>query len=194
MHSVIISDTGMRSSIIPLLVFLSPTQALKLPPGVLLGRRTASLLAAASLTTVLDGSHLGATGVSRRASARLSDYAKDTLNAAGVSVAPEKAAKQVEVQEVNAAEKKLQQLLAKAVSDKESMLGVKFEAEDIAELEIILRNKYCGKQGLFGSMEGGSCEENIISAGYCGDSKRASSSAGCNDGNGRKMLPSIIGG
>ena len=74
---------------------------------------------------------------------------------------------------------KLQALLADKVAQQEKLLGFKFEAADIKETEEILRNKYCGKAGLFSSMDGGGCEENVIEAAFCGDGTRASNSAGC---------------
>ena len=80
---------------------------------------------------------------------------------------------------MNGAEQKLQQLLRENVAKKEAALGFKFEPEDVAEVETILRNKYCGKAGLFGSMEGGTCAENVITAAYCSTDDRFSNSAGC---------------
>lgn len=124
--------------------------------------------------------------------------------------------------EPNEAEKKLQQLVAEAVAQKEKDLGFKFDKDDIAETEKILRNKcalialavkvppalclsvvclpllaflpkselmrlrarsssyrYCGKAGLFSSMEGGTCREDVITAAYCSNDPRFSSSNGC---------------
>ena len=46
-------------------------------------------------------------------------------------------------------------------------------------IEEMMRNKYCGKGGLFYSMEGGSCAENVVTAVYCSADKRFSSTSGC---------------
>ena len=56
--------------------------------------------------------------------------------------------------EPNDAELKLQERLIESVIKQEKMLGFKLEAEDMIELEKVLRNKYCGKSGLYGSMQG----------------------------------------
>ena len=84
---------------------------------------------------------------------------------------------------MNAAELKLQELIAERVAQQEKALGFKFEPDDVAEVEKILRNKYCGKAGLFGAMQGGTCEENVVTAAYCpGQGARDnfySASAGC---------------
>ena len=85
---------------------------------------------------------------------------------------------------MNQAEQKLQDMLAEKVAAQEKELGFKFEAEDIAGIEEILRNKYCGKSGLFGAMEGGTCEDNVVAAAYCPDTgsgaaKQFSGSSGC---------------
>lgn len=85
---------------------------------------------------------------------------------------------------MNAAEVRLQDMVVIKVAEQEKSLGFKFEPEDVAEVETILRNKYCGKSGLFGAMEGGMCEENVLRAAYCptfgsGASKFSSGAAGC---------------
>ena len=81
---------------------------------------------------------------------------------------------------MNAAEELLQEKVAQRVAAQEKELGFKFEPEDVAEVETILRNKYCGKAGLYGQMEGGSCAEVVIEAAYCTKADgRMSSSAGC---------------
>ena len=80
---------------------------------------------------------------------------------------------------MNAAETKLQVLLKERVASQEKSLGFKFEPDDIAEVEKILRNKYCGKAGLFGAMEGGTCQENVMEAVYCSSDSRFSNTAGC---------------
>ena len=81
---------------------------------------------------------------------------------------------------MNQAEQKLQEILASRVAEQEKALGFKFERDDITQIEELLRNKYCGKAGLFGAMEGGTCTENVITAAYCsGDQTYRSSSAGC---------------
>ena len=76
----------------------------------------------------------------------------------------------------------MQDLLAEKVAAQEKSLGFKFEPDDIKEIETVLRNKYCGKGGLFSSMEGGTCTEVAISAAYCpsgATSRTISGSAGC---------------
>ena len=79
----------------------------------------------------------------------------------------------------NPAEQKLQEMLKIRVAEQEKSLGFKFEPEDVAEVEKILRNKYCGKAGLYGSMQGGTCAENTIDAAFCTTKPGVSSSAGC---------------
>ena len=97
-----------------------------------------------------------ARGVSRRA--LLSNMAI----AAGVSCIPAYAA-----EELNEAEQKLQVILAKKVKEREAALGFTLEAEDIREVENILRNKYCGPYGAFSGEPGGSCAEAPLPGGTC---------------------------
>jgi len=138
--------------------------------------------------------------VPQQASARLSDYAKGQLESVGVGVASEKAAQLAPAVVQNPAEIKFQQILAKAVVDREKMLGFELEKEDIAEVETILRNKYCGKQGLYSSMEGGTCTENVITSAYCPDYRTIvnglnTPSPGCPSFvPQKKLLPSILTG
>lgn len=66
------------------------------------------------------------------------------------------------------------EVLAKTVKEKEATLGFTLEAADIADLEQILRAKYCGKTGLYANMEGGMCREGAITA-TCFDAGSASS-------------------
>ena len=75
----------------------------------------------------------------------------------------------------NLAESKLRQVLAKAVADQEKTLGFALDENDIAELEDILRNKYCGKSGLYSNMEGGSCADAKPAPAYCSDTTWRSS-------------------
>ena len=90
------------------------------------------------------------------------------------------------------AELRLQELLKKTVAEKEAALGFKFDASDTKDLETILRNKYCGKSGLFSSMPGGACEDNVIAAAYCSsDGRFSSSSAACDEELGLKRTPGI---
>ena len=84
---------------------------------------------------------------------------------------------------LNAAELRLQELLRESVAQKEKATGFTFDTDDIAEVEKILRNKYCGKAGLFGAMEGGTCAENAYDmAMYCSKDPRFSSAIGCSVG------------
>ena len=119
--------------------------------------------------------------------ARLTEYSAGALN---IDMEKKEVPK-VEVS-LNKAELKLRDLVAKSVAEKEKSLGFKFEAEDISEIENILRNKYCGKSGLYSGMEGGTCQEVVISAGYCGSDPRFTSSAGCEED--KKPLPTEGGG
>jgi hypothetical protein len=98
------------------------------------------------------------------------------------------------VAELNQAEQKLAAILAKSVRQKEKLVGFEFGPEEVAEIEKILRNKYCGKSGLFGSMEGGTCRENEISGAFCSSDERFSSSAGCDGVAPRKAMPSVVEG
>ena len=85
--------------------------------------------------------------------------ASKLLDAAGISIKePVRDAGAGETS-LNEAERKLAEVLAKTVKEKEVTLGFTLEAEDIADLEQILRSKYCGKQGVFSSLPGGSCQD-----------------------------------
>ena len=59
----------------------------------------------------------------------------------------------------NLAEEKLAAILVKKVKEREEQLGFKLDADDIREVENILRNKYCGPQGAFSGEPGGTCAE-----------------------------------
>lgn len=123
------------------------------------------------------------------ASARVTAYANQVLN---IDMERKTDAPAAAETPLNAAEKKLQEILARTIAEKEKSLGFKFEPDDIAEVETILRNKYCGKAGLFSSMEGGTCKEVVVTAAYCSNDERfSSSSPGC-DENAKKMLPSVV--
>lgn len=102
---------------------------------------------------------------------------REALQAAAVAfVAPPMAAS------ANMAENKLQDLLDEKIKSQEASLGITFDANDKKELETILRNKYCGKAGLYSAMEGGTCRENYDIAVYCpsgGQSMMTSGAAGC---------------
>lgn len=63
----------------------------------------------------------------------------------------------VAFEELSLAEQKLAEVLAKSVADKEKSLGFTLEPEDISDIEEILRNKYCGPQGLTSGYVGGAC-------------------------------------
>jgi len=79
----------------------------------------------------------------------------------------------------NLAERKLQALVQDRVAQQEKALGFEFEREDVLEVEKILRNKYCGKGGLYGALEGGTCAENPGEAVFCSSDPRFSSTSGC---------------
>ena len=93
--------------------------------------------------------------------------------------------------EMNPAEKRLQMLVAEKVASQEKELGFKFDDADVAETEKILRNKYCGKAGLFSSMEGGTCREDVIQAAFCTNDARISSMSGCDAELGIKREPGL---
>ena len=57
----------------------------------------------------------------------------------------------------NLAEEKLAAILSKKVAEREATFGFKLDAEDIKEIENVLRNKYCGPQGAFSGEPGGTC-------------------------------------
>ena len=59
----------------------------------------------------------------------------------------------------NLAEEKLAAILAEKVKEREAALGFVLDADDIREIENILRNKYCGPQGGFSGEPGGTCAE-----------------------------------
>ena len=59
----------------------------------------------------------------------------------------------------NLAEEKLAEILAKKVKEREAALGFALDADDIREIESILRNKFCGPQGGFSGEPGGTCRE-----------------------------------
>lgn len=169
---------------------LASGAALRLPPPHV-GRR-AALQSAAALTIV---------PLSASADESLSN-AKARIQAAKEATEKNRAAYLVEAGltekaapvavDINAAERKLQQLVAESVEKKEKMLGFKFDEKDIAETETILRNKYCGKAGLFSSMEGGTCREDVILAAYCSKDVRFSSNgAACEEEEGLKRAPGI---
>ena len=90
----------------------------------------------------------------------------------------------------------------KTVVDREKTLGFALDQKDVEDVETILRNKYCGKQGLYSSMEGGPCIENVITSAYCPDYRTIvnglnTPSPGCpipGMEGGRRMLPSILTG
>ena len=133
-------------------------------------RRVLGSFMLCTIVSLASALHVPAQRVCRRAALHAAAAATLGLAARGASAgdAP-----------MNGAERKLQEILRENVAKKEAALGFKFEPEDIAEVETILRNKYCGKAGLFGSMEGGTCQENIIQAAYCSKDTRFSDSAGC---------------
>ena len=76
-----------------------------------------------------------------------------------LTLAPLSAAAADTVKRNNVAEDKLADLLTKKVQDREASLSFKLDADDILEIENILRNKYCGPQGAFSGEPGGTCAE-----------------------------------
>ena len=77
-------------------------------------------------------------------------------------VAPSSAAKLS-----NEAEDKLAAILAKKVKDREEQLGFTLDADDIRDLENVLRNKYCGPAGAFSGEPGGTCAESPKAEATC---------------------------
>ena len=69
--------------------------------------------------------------------------------------------------QANLAEDKLADILAKKVKDTEAQLGFKLDANDIREIEDLLRNKYCGASGGFSGEPGGSCAESPPAEATC---------------------------
>ena len=69
--------------------------------------------------------------------------------------------------QANLAEEKLADVLAKKVKESEAQLGFKLDADDIRELENLLRNKYCGPSGAFSGEPGGSCAESPPAEATC---------------------------
>lgn len=67
----------------------------------------------------------------------------------------------------NVAEEKLAAILVKKVEEREAALGFKLDAEDIREVENILRNKYCGPSGAFSGEPGGTCAESPRAEATC---------------------------
>ena len=163
-----------------LLFIAAAAAAAALRTGVRSCSRRAALAAAGA--TIVGGGPLSA-------SARFSEEAKQAAQDLGFKAAAPKEIQAAEEAPPNAAELKLQALLAKNIEEKEKALGFKFEADDIAEVETILRNKYCGKAGLFGSMPGGTCREETITAAYCSKDVRFSSFGGCDEELGIQRKP-----
>jgi hypothetical protein len=54
-----------------------------------------------------------------------------------------------------------------------------------------LPRRYCGKAGLFSSMEGGTCREDTIQAAFCTNDERISSMSGCDQELGIKREPGL---
>jgi len=67
----------------------------------------------------------------------------------------------------NLAEEKLAVILVKKVQEREATLGFKLDAEDIRDLENILRNKYCGPSGAFSGEPGGTCAQSPRAEATC---------------------------
>ena len=72
----------------------------------------------------------------------------------------------------NIAEEKLAALLTKKVKEREESLGFKLDADDILEIENILRNKYCGPQGAYSGEPGGTCAESPQMEATCFNANR----------------------
>ena len=83
--------------------------------------------------------------------------ASKLLEAAGISV-KEPSRSSAPSAALNEAEQKLADVLAKTVAEKEAALGFKYEANDIDDIEQILRAKYCGPQGMYNNLPGGGCK------------------------------------
>ena len=92
---------------------------------------------------------------------------KATAGIKGIEVA-EKVVPDIDAPPLNLAEEKLAAILKQKVAAQETKLGFKLEVEEVADLEEMLRNQYCGKGGLFYSQEGGSCKESLA----CGPNLR----------------------
>ena len=68
---------------------------------------------------------------------------------------------------MNQAEEKLAAILAKKVKEREESLGFTLDADDIRELENVLRNKYCGSAGMYSGEPGGTCAESPRAEATC---------------------------
>ena len=69
--------------------------------------------------------------------------------------------------ELNEAELKLAAILERKVKEREASLGFALDKEDIADLENILRTKYCGPFGAYSGEPGGTCKESPPAAPTC---------------------------
>ena len=125
-------------------------------PSILLA--TALTPPALSRRCILSGSAVAFVG-QLRATPPASATAGKLLEATGTTLKRPVATEVQATQELNEAEQKLSALLTKSVADREAVLGFKLDADDILDIEDILRNKYCGKQGMFSSLPGGTCAE-----------------------------------
>jgi hypothetical protein len=160
-----------------MLVFIVGTvAALTTPPVAGVGRRTAVLGGAAALMGPFTANNAVADEVLSPAKAKIEAAKKAALDKQSASQAkraadrgedPEAAIPNKrpplpstpKLEDLNEAEQRLASLLAKSVADREQSLGFTLDSDDIAELEDILRNKYCGKQGMWSSLPGGTCAE-----------------------------------
>ena len=158
--------------------------------GLHVARRSALATAAAALAA----SPLSHPAVSHASASKLLEYAGLALQEPVREAAP--------VVEKNLAEQKLAEVLKQKVAEREKKLGFSLDADDILDMEKVLRNKYCGKGGLFYGEEGGTCkvgrataqpargrldaclcdaQENVETAVLCLSNPRFSSTAGCPD-------------
>ena len=78
---------------------------------------------------------------------------------------------------LNEAEVKLAAILDKKVKEREATLGFTLDADDILELENILRTKYCGASGSFSGEPGGTCRESPPATPTCFKSSNGTYSA-----------------
>ena len=104
-----------------------------LPPATVIDRR--AVIFGAALAGPLTATHASAT-------------AGSLLKAAGVEQVKAKPKElpgdRRVVEDLNLAEEKLAEILAANVAKKEKEYGFKLDAEDVKDVEDILRNKYCG--------------------------------------------------
>ena len=120
---------------------------------------TSSALCLVPTGMLSDMSNRGAHDVSRRA---LVGFAAAAIIGGPHGSSPASAA-----QLNNEAEAKLAAILDREVKERKAALGFTIDADDIRELENVLRNKYCGPSGSFIGEPGGTCAESLKVEGTC---------------------------